>query len=360
MSKKIALTKAQVAALPPGTYADTKQSGLVLRVTATSRRFGLYCWINGSPVKRSIGLADEWDLSDVREEAARLIRELKGAPTTTRHTLGEVADEYALRCANKNHRTNYIEGIMRLSWEHWRQMPLDKITPLMVLQHHNKIVRERGPQAGRRAVRGLHTLFNFATKLQMTRNNPALGVETASAPSRDVALNEKEIKVMRECLDEMAPAPRHFFLLCLLTGLRKSNVVRMQKDWISLEAATVTVPRASSKNKTLMVIPLMPEALEIVRQRMALPGDYIFPGKSGGCLASPQCWLRELRKKMRERGVTTDWHIHDLRRTVATQMLAADIPMPVIAALLGHITIKSTEVYARSNAEMVRSALARI
>lgn len=35
--------------LPIGTHYDLKQSGLVLNVTASSRRFGVYIWANGMP-----------------------------------------------------------------------------------------------------------------------------------------------------------------------------------------------------------------------------------------------------------------------------------------------------------------------
>lgn len=353
------LTKNDIANLPPGTYKDDKQRGLILKVTESSRRYAMYCWINGSPVKRSLGPVDDMKLEEARDEVARLIRELRGAPLTRRHTLGEVADLYVELSRQRQHRTSYMEEVVRQSWERWRGTPLDAITPLMVQSAHNEIVKKRGPQAGRRALLALRTLFNYAVKMQMTTRNPAACVDPLPPPSRDVFLTEAELSVMRECLDEMSPKSRHFFLLALLTGLRRSNVAGLRRSWVSLENATITVPAEFSKNKKPMTIPLIPEALEIVQQRMAVEGEYLFSGKSGGAMVSMDSWVTELRMRMRVRGVTKQWYIHDLRRTAATRLLAGGTPMPIISALLGHISLGSAKVYARADVEMVRAALMR-
>jgi integrase len=99
--------------------------------------------------------------------------------------------------------------------------------------------------------------------------------------------------------------------------------------------------------------------MEIVQQRMAVEGEYLFSGKSGGAMVSMDSWVTELRMRMRVRGVTKQWHIHDLRRTAATRLLAHGTPMPIISALLGHISLGSAKVYARADVEMVRAALMR-
>lgn len=99
-------------------------------------------------------------------------------------------------------------------------------------------------------------------------------METAIPTKRDVYLDAAEIAIFREVLAEMAPNPRDFFLLALLTGLRKSNIAKMMKKWVLLAEATVIVPAEFSKNGDELVIPLVEEAVEIIRGRM--PGESLY------------------------------------------------------------------------------------
>ena len=47
---------------------------------------------------------------------------------------------------------------------------------------------------------------------------------------------------------------------------------------------------------------------------------------------------------------------HSLRHSLATRLHEAETPLPVIATILGHSTINSARVYAKSNIEMLREA----
>ncbi len=138
------------------------------------------------------------------------------------------------------------------------------------------------------------------------------------------------------------------------------HMILVDKEWVDLAAATVTVPASESKNGKEMIICLVPEAVEIIRGRM--PGDnlYIFPGRVSGHAQDGASWLKDLRRRMRERGVTKHFTIHDVRRTMATRLVAAGVNLPIISAALGHSSMASTAVYARTDLDMVRAALSNI
>jgi integrase/recombinase XerD len=48
---------------------------------------------------------------------------------------------------------------------------------------------------------------------------------------------------------------------------------------------------------------------------------------------------------------------HTLRHSKATHMLQAGVPLVIIRDILGHVDVKTTEVYARADLEMKRRAL---
>ena len=136
---------------------------------------------------------------------------------------------------------------------------------------------------------------------------------------------------MRECLDDMAPSPRAYLLLALLTGLRRDNLCKLRWGWVGKDA---------------MTIPLCAEAIAILDGRRSLDATYVFPSpnKPNQPVVAVDSWLAVLRQKMKERGVDKHFVIHDLRRTCATRLTAAGAPLPVVAQMLGHRSISSTPI----------------
>lgn len=345
---KIVLNETAIKNLGEGTYYDAKQRGLYLKISKGSMRLGFYAWLAGKPFRRAIGRWPEVSITAARGIAAEILVE----KPKERKRLSYVVTKYVSRCELKQHRTAYMKELAETYWGDFVGKTLDTVTVLDLQDKHDEIVKSRGPQAARRAILGMRTLFNHAIKLQITDRNPALGVETAPQSSRDVFLTSAEIKIMRECLEEMDINSRHFFLLALMTGIRRRNITGMLWVWVDMENALVNIPAAHSKNKREMTIPLIPQALEILRQRYAVRTcDKVFQ------TSDVPKWIIELRHRMREKGVTKHFHVHDMRRTAATQLVAAGVSMPIISQFLGHVNMGSTKVYARADTGMVRQAI---
>lgn len=150
-------------------------------------------------------------------------------------------------------------------------------------------------------------------------------------------------------------------LLALLTGLRRDNICGMEWSWVDLDGATVTVPAEYSKNGEEITVPLVPEAVSILRGRIGLSDRFVFPSEKSGCgrVVEPWFWVQEARAKMAELGVTKEWVAHDLRRTLAVQMTAAGAPLTVVARALAHKNINTTPIYARASVDTVREWLGK-
>lgn len=161
---------------------------------------------------------------------------------------------------------------------------------------------------------------------------------------------------------------RHWplFVLIATTGLRVSEALGLA--WSDIGPASVTVKHqlarvdgawARSKPKTRRsrrTIPLTPQAIEALAvQRIrqdAERGDHprpieglVFTTPTGAPIHSTNLlppW-RALLARLGLPRVT----LHDLRHAAATIMLSEGVPLPTIAAVLGHSTIRVTaDLYA--------------
>lgn len=185
---KFHFTKAAIIAAPVGTHYDTKQSGLCVHISATTKKYGVYVSIRNTPTRRSLGDVNDRSVEAVRAEAARVIAGLRETPKQRqrRLTVGDVLTMYNEYLEVDGARdSRYMERVFRLHWSHLLPCALADVTPVEVTTHHNKVAKAAGPAAARYAVTCLRTLYNYAGSLDLTTANPAKRVRTAPAKSRD-------------------------------------------------------------------------------------------------------------------------------------------------------------------------------
>jgi integrase len=147
------------------------------------------------------------------------------------------------------------------------------------------------------------------------------------------------------------------YRLLLLTGCRSGEWSGCLGSFVDLEQALLVLPAQHYKSDHLHVVPLVPQAVEILREVFAAvprsPDKYIFSGTGGAkpVVGWPKVHARMLKEICAETGerVSNRWTPHDLRRTVATR-LAETLGVggeQMIRRVLGHSDGSVTAIYNR-------------
>lgn len=287
---RLNLTKAAIDAFPPAPrgkrayYYDSKAKGLVVSVTDKGvKSFLVYRWVSGRPERITLGryaqgqargltveqarkLASETNLAIARgENPAEKKRALRGEIT-----LGNLFEEYKLRHAQvHNRRPDKAESNYRLYLSHWANRKLSHIRKADVQALHAKLGRERGRVTANIAVRLLRSMFNRATEWELwNKPNPAKGIKFFPEESRDRFLQPDELpRFFKALADEENETIRDYILVSLLTGARRSNVLAMRWDEVNLERGEWRIP--VTKIGKPHVVPLLPEAVAILKRRQA-------------------------------------------------------------------------------------------
>lgn len=134
--------------------------------------------------------------------------------------------------------------------------------------------------------------------------------------------------------------------LLLLTGARASEVAELPWAELDLAEGTWLLPGARSKNGLPNLVPLLPQAVDMLRRRLESrkkdedgnADPYVFPGPrrahmTDANLSKP---LRRACEKLAENGIAS-FTPHDLRRTVETGMAAAKVPKEYRDRVLNHV-----------------------
>ncbi len=375
---RFSFSKERIAALDspaPGAravYHDAKTPGLQIRITPSGvKTFSVYRRLKGAGRERvTLGRFPEMTVEQARNAAARVNgaiadganpaevrRAYRGEPT-----FQAVFDEY-LDAKRKRDgspiaettRKHYRDAT-RLHMADLMKLRLSAVTHDKVASMHAEVERKSHSQANRcRAI--VSAVFNFARAKRIFAGDvPVLGVKRSHEVARDRFASAEELPLL---LQSIAASPaRDYFLMLLLTGARKSNVLAMRWDELDLAGGAWRIPK--TKNGAPQVVHLSSEAILVLKARKAerdkedAPSPFVFPGagKSGHYEEPKRAWASVL-----SRAGVADLRIHDLRRTLGSWQAKTGASLVVIGKSLGHKSQQSTQIYARLDLDPVRQSV---
>lgn len=155
-------------------------------------------------------------------------------------------------------------------------------------------------------------------------------------------LNKKEVQK----IIEVTQNPKHKLMLKLAygMGLRVSELVSLKIS--DIDSSTMLVRIEQGKGKKDRVVPLPESVLEDMRSyyKDYRPKIYLFEGQHGGqySIRSAQQVFKSALKKG---GIKKKIGIHGLRHSYATHLLETGTDIRLIKDLLGHHSVKTTEIY---------------
>jgi integrase len=268
----------------------------------------------------------------------------------------------------------------------------------------NRITEKSGKIAANRFIDRLRAIFNKGIEYGWKGVNPVTGIKKHKSKSRDRYLQKEELPKFFEALQEEENIKlKDYILLSLLTGIRKSNVLSIRWQDISFQNETLYLP--DTKNGVPQLVPLVPDALEILKRRAKNKdgSQWIFPSEtsaSGHLIEPKKVWKRILQnttlkiwqddsnlkpfienvkkslsvgysvnqlfntinEEAKKQGVelptaVMDVRLHDLRRSLGSWLCHSGASQYIIGKSLNHKSSKSTEVYARLQIDPVREAM---
>ena len=151
---------------------------------------------------------------------------------------------------------------------------------------------------------------------------------------------------------------RDFVMLALLTGARKRNLLSMCWSDVNLDRKLWIIAAEESKNGRPQSVALTAPELEILtRRHKSRKTDFVFPGvgSTGHFVEPKRAWKRILK-----RAGISDFHVHDLRHSMASWMANTGADVSLIKSALNHLDIKTTmNVYVHTVNDAERKARER-
>lgn len=342
-------------------YRDNQLRGFALRVTRESKSYVVESRVNGVNRRITIGPHGPYTLKAARREAQKLLVEMKSGRDPRLEklnskiesaTLGEVFQTYLEIRTLRPNSVRHFSLVVRRCLSEWLDIPITKISKEMVIAKHQALTKptkqgSSGQAQANLAMEIVGILLNFAANRYeingqpVLKDNPIKALSQIKAwhkiPRRQTLIPDHKLadwyKAVASLKNEIL---RDYFLLLLLTGLRRNEAATLRWTEIDFDCRTLTVLSVNTKNKREHRLPLSDFLLALLlRRKQARPDSmFVFPGNTGDKpIRDPSYAVSSIGRRCNHK-----FKIHDLRRNFLTAADLLEIPHYALKKLANHVS----------------------
>ena len=213
-----------------------------------------------------------------------------------------------------------------------------------------------------KAISALRSFFRFVKDKRLTEDNTADILESPKRKRKlpDVFDNETIENILNtiDISNTLGRRDRCIFELIYSAGLRITEAIRLNIADVDIERGFAKVRGKGDKERIVFFGKKAAAQLEnyLFIARPELAGmlnktNALFIGRSGKRLSRKGIWKNYVRYASAI-GVST--HLHTLRHSFATSLLAGGADLRTVQALLGHADISTTQIYTHVEKSMLK------
>lgn len=208
--------------------------------------------------------------------------------------------------------------------------------------------RKNHPNTINKHIQRLKTVIHFAQRLEIIEKDPFKNFTAKTVPTHRLALNFDEVAKIEtlNIYHETERIVRDGFLLMCYTGLSYSDLVNLKAKDIQLSITGKKVIKINRrKTGEYCIIPIIDKANDIINQYQnnawVLRTGNVIPTISNQKMNE---YLKVIASKTNIDKLVT---CHVARHSFATNSLELNVPIETVSKVLGHSSIKTTQIYAK-------------
>lgn len=348
----------------PVEVSDSKLTGLKIITSPASpgeATFIVRKSICGENIYKRIGRYPELSVAEAREIATEIITGLK--ENAKKHG----KDYRMIKKMDFNGLLKiYVEEVLNKGVKRSARTDLSKIHKYLLPRLGDKKIADMTeadivaylydldlkPATRNRHLALIKAVFTWATRRGYTSRSPALYIKALPEVTSDRrSMDDSQLQRWMEVCERWRNGkPDHEALALLmflaLTGLRLGETRHLRLEDVDWSRKVITLRH--TKNGKLRRVPVCDKAFVLLTEQRQHLGDkgWVFPGKGTD---NPVAEPRRLQKRLCEAAGISPFTIHEMRHTFATKLIESGADIHTIKDLLGHSTIKVTEIYVHSS-----------
>lgn len=345
---------------------------------------------DGTPIKKPFYGSCK---SEAEEKAEQYLQDLKLGLQTNNGiiTIGSTLPDWLFQHKKSELKPSTIEsyeGLFRnyIETDIISNRPIKELKSTHIEQFYDRLRKKKAVHSDKNVSikrivaihKLLHSFFVYAEKEGLTLKNPC---ENANIPKEDVSpeeviqqkldfdfFTEEEIKILVPAFD--GSLYQDIVVFALATGMRQGEILGLQWSDLDFEKRLIHVmhnltnvavfdENRKKKYKLMLTTPKSKHSIRTIPMNDTVynmlinkerKGSMVFPSRNGTYICNKNV-LKVWQRRIESVGLRYRT-FHDLRHTFATLMLAKGCDLVTLKELMGHSSIKITEIYLQAIPEI--------
>jgi integrase len=212
------------------------------------------------------------------------------------------------------------------------------------------------------AFRTLRSAFNFAIKWQFITENPFDKSSQIKAPEQSPTyLTREEFKKLLEVVQEVEL--KEIFTFAALTGMRQGEIINLQWNNIDFQNRQINIKNTddyTTKTGKQRIVPMNELLINMLTRKQLTQNFSPFVFHMRGRQLAGFYVSHKFKEYIRLLKFNDKIHFHSLRHTFATWLVQNGVNIYEVQKLLGHSSVKVTEVYSHLVASELHNAVNKI
>ena len=263
----------------------------------------------------------------------------------------EIIDRYRRTLKRKNCSSHTVKNYMNIvgHFVQWLGIPLNEVTRKDMGTYVDRLLRKRlKPKTITCHLQAIRLFFDYLIDDEgMRMDNPVTRISIRLPKPLPRHLKDNQVGALFSVITDLRD--KAMFMLMLRCGLRVEEIANLSTDAIDLRRRRLLVFNGKGgKDRVVYLSEDAQSALEAyLRQRPSKTKGLFLVQK--GTMKGKPISVRGIQKRIEYYGKKGKVHVscHQLRHTMATQLLNADAALVTIQDLLGHGQITTTQRYCR-------------
>jgi integrase len=341
---RIRLTKSAIDALPSSksdiVYWDAGCPGFGIKITPKGRKGGA-----GSRLRKyTIGPYGRLTLHQARGAAQKVFAaKLEGRdPAAEKRAarrriltdrVEDLLETFIGQRLSQNRSASEIARLLhREIGKPWAGRSIHEISKRDVVEVVTCIEQRGAPVAANKALKATKTFLRWCVGRAVLDQSPAEGVPLPSKEvARDRVLDDNELAHVILAARKIGGPYGGIVELLALTGQRREEVARLQREELDLARRVWTLPKSRTKNAKVHIVHLSYQSMALLK-RAGQRGPYVLSLLG----TKPFQEFSRVKRRLDELSGVTGWRLHDLRRTCVSGMARLGIAPHVADKILNH------------------------
>lgn len=328
-------------------------------MTLYKRKDSPFYWMRFAPIKgelkpfqQSTGTANKRQAQQLHDKRKAERWEVENLDVKPKHTWDEAAQRFL---EETTHKRTQAWDVSMLKWfqPYLGGKELKDINKALI--DHIRAVRAKGVTPG--------TCNRYMALVRAILRRACFDWEWVDRVPKVGQLRDKGGRIRSlthgefvKLLEQLPEHLRDMAVFSVATGLRQSNVTRLQWKQVSIERAHLWISADQHKNGKAHSVPLNQAALQVLEKRKGDHPTHVFTYEGNPIVqVNTKAWRNAL-----VRAGIADFRWHDLRHTFATWHREAGTPTHELQRLGGWKTLEMVERYAHVAPEGLQIAASRL